>query len=51
MAEDEPQFVYFVDEDGIRRQVRPEDVDQVPDDWTPEDKPAKHAPAKKASKA
>ena len=30
------EFVYYTDEDGFRRQVRAEDVDQVPDSWTPE---------------
>jgi hypothetical protein len=52
MAAQEPQFVYYVDEQGVRRHVRPEDVDSVPDNWTPEDdKPAPKAAAKKSSKA
>jgi hypothetical protein len=49
MADDEPQFLYFTDELGITRQVRPEDVDQVPDTWTPEDKPKPKAATKKSS--
>jgi hypothetical protein len=39
MAENEPEFVCYTDEDGFRRQVRPEDVDSAPDYWTPEDEP------------
>jgi hypothetical protein len=43
MAEDsgvgQPQFVYFFDDEGFRRQVRLQDVDSVPDTWTPEVQP------------
>jgi hypothetical protein len=41
MADDEQVFVYFTDENGIRRQVRVEDVDSVPDTWTSETPVAK----------
>jgi hypothetical protein len=47
MAEEEPQFVYYLDEDGFRRQVRVEDVDQVPDYWTPEEPKPKPKPTAK----
>jgi hypothetical protein len=49
---------YATDQDGVRRWIRA--GDEIPDTWTPEDPkaveheqkaPAKHAPAKKASKA